>query len=69
MPTIPVSLEYPRHIALSFHKDRDGISDKIEDYMNDLKACQIDSGGFNYSAGSYSGNESSEYDAMPFRPL
>jgi hypothetical protein len=56
-------------IALSFHKDRDGISDKIEDYMNDLKACQIDSGGFNYSAGSYSENESSEYDAMAIQAI
>lgn len=56
-------------IALSFHKDREGIDDKIEDCIDDLKACQTDSGGLKYSAGSYSGSESSEYHAMAIQAI
>jgi prenyltransferase beta subunit len=55
--------------ALSAHKQMEGISDKINNCINNLKACQIDSGGFKYSTSGYSSSESSEYDATAIQAI
>jgi len=58
-------------IALSNHREIDGIDEKIDQCIEDLKEMQISTGGFDYNKGSSwdDPHEVSEYDAIAIQAL
>ncbi len=57
-------------IALSNHKNINGVEDKINACIEDLKSMQLETGGFSYDNGDNSlASEVSEYDAIAIQAL
>lgn len=54
-------------IALSNHKDMEGIQEKIDDYIEDLKEYQTETGGFGYYKNDT--DESSEYISIAIQAI
>lgn len=54
-------------IALSFYKDRNEIKEKLDTYIEDLKSCQTDTGGFGYNPSST--DEVSEYTSFAIQAI